>query len=213
LPEWRARAAALGLDDAALASLLHGRGRTVVPAPGTPAAEALFTRLASPTGLTARAASFGRREVLQAIAASLPEGGAIDEIVALSEAFLTSQHVIPLDAPVGLRTSDVIRRTDGRVVAAHVDEQRWTTPEMLATERGVINTAIDRQDDRVGIARLDHVEAALAAQPSLSHEQLHMVRQLTTSGMGVETVEGVAGSGKTYALAAPTTPGLPPGTE
>jgi conjugative relaxase-like TrwC/TraI family protein len=200
LPEWRARAAALGLDDAALASLL--RGRTAVPAPGAPAAEALFTQLASPTGLTARAASFGRREVLQAIAASLPEGGTIDRIVELADAFVTSEHVVPLDAPVGLRASDVIRRTDGRVVVAHVDEQRWTTPEMLATERAVINTAVDRLHDRVGIALLDHVEAALAARPSLSHEQVHMVRQLTTSGMGVETVEGVAGSGKTYALAA-----------
>jgi ATP-dependent exoDNAse (exonuclease V) alpha subunit len=202
LPEWRTRADALGLDAAALAALLDGHGRVVVPAPGTPAAGALFVQLASPIGLTAHAASFGRREVLQAIAARLPAGGTIDQIVELTDAFLVSEHVIPLAAPTGLRTSDVLRRADGRVVAVHVDEQRWTTPEMLATERAVITTALDREHDGVGIARRDHIEAALSERPSLSDEQVCMVCQVTASGAGVDAVEGVAGSGKTYALAA-----------
>ena len=122
------RADALGLDDAALASLLHAGPGGVRPVPGTPAADALFVQLASPTGLTACSASFGRREVLQAIAARLPGGGTIDQIVKLAEAFLTSSHVVALGSPAGLRTSDVIRRADGRLVAVHVDEQRWTTP-------------------------------------------------------------------------------------
>ncbi len=202
LPEWRARADALGLDDTALAALLHGHGRTAVPVPGTPEADAFFVQLASPTGLTTRAASFGRREVLQAIAARLPAGGTIDQIVGLADAFLAAEYVIPLDTSTGLRTSDVIRRADGRVVAVHVDEQRWTTPEMLATERAVINMALDRQHDHVAVAHPLHVDAALAARPSLSDEQVRMVRQLTTSGAGVDAVEGVAGSGKTHALAA-----------
>jgi conjugative relaxase-like TrwC/TraI family protein len=202
LPEWRARAAALGLDDTALASLLHAGRGAARPEPGTPASEALFVQLASPIGLTARAASFGRREVLQAIAGRLPAGGTIDRIVELAEAFLASDRVVALGAPSGLRSSDVIRRADGCVVAVHVDEHRWTTPEMLATERAVINTAIDRQHDRAGVADPNHVEVAVAARPSLSHEQVRMVRQLTTSGAGVDAVEGVAGSGKTYALAA-----------
>ena len=70
--EWRARASALGFDDAAITELLHSSGRVAAPMPGTPAAEILFAELASPTGLTAHAASFGRREVIQAIAAGLP---------------------------------------------------------------------------------------------------------------------------------------------
>jgi conjugative relaxase-like TrwC/TraI family protein len=202
LPEWRTRATELGLDDASLAALIHHGGRTAVPAPESAAAAVLFEQLASEHGLTARSASFGRREVLQAIAASLPNGGAIDEIVELGDAFLNSEHVIPIGPRAGLRTSDVIRRTDGRIVALHVDESRWTTPEMLATERSVIATALGRQHERAGIARRDHVEAALTARPSLSDEQTAMVRQLTSSGAGVDAVEGVAGSGKTYALAA-----------
>jgi conjugative relaxase-like TrwC/TraI family protein len=200
--EWRARAQALGLDDATLASLLDRGGRAAVPVPGTPAAEALYTRLASPNGLTARSASFGRREVLQGIAAGLPEGGTVEEILELAAGFLASEHVIRLSSPHGLRTSDVIRRTDGRVVAVHVDEARWTTPEMLATERAVINSALTRQHDQVGFARVDHTEAVLAAHPMLSREQIAMVRRLTATGAGVDAIEGVAGSGKTYALAA-----------
>ena len=200
--EWRARASALGFDDAAITALLHSGGPVVAPMPGTPVAEILFAELASPTGLTAHSASFGRREVFQAIAAGLPAGGTVDQIVELADAFLDSEHVIPLQSRIGLRTSDVIRRSDGRVVAVHVDEHRWTTPEMLATERSVIVTAIDRHHDGVGVAHDDHIESALRARPSLSHEQIAMVRQLTTSGAGVDAVEGVAGSGKTYALAA-----------
>ena len=73
---------------------------------------------------------------------------------------------------------------------------------MLATERSVIVTAIDRHHDGVGVAHDDHIESALRARPSLSHEQIAMVRRLTTSGAGVDAVEGVAGSGKTHALAA-----------
>jgi conjugative relaxase-like TrwC/TraI family protein len=202
LPEWRERAQELGLDGASLAALIHHGGPAVVPVPESAAAAALFEQLVSERGLTARSASFGRREVLQAIAASLPDGGTIDQIMELGDAFLSSQHVIPIGPRAGLRTSDVIRRTDGRIVALHIDESRWTTPEMLATERSVIAMGLGRQHEFVGIAQGKHVEAALAARPSLSDEQVAMVRQLTGSGAGVDAVEGVAGSGKTHALAA-----------
>jgi conjugative relaxase-like TrwC/TraI family protein len=202
VPAWRARATALGLDDKALERVLFRAGRGAVPQPGTPAADDLFALLASPGGLTARSASFGRREVLQAIAAALPTGGTVEQILELADGFVASSHVVPLGTREQLRTSDVIRRGDGRIVAAHVDEQRWTTPEVLATERAVIETAIGRRHAGVGIARREDVRAAIDERPSLSGEQVRMVEQLTSSGAGVDAVEGVAGSGKTYALAA-----------
>ena len=74
LPEWRARSAALGLADDGLAAVLFRAEAGVIPQPGTLGTERLFALLASPRGLTARSASFGRREVLQAIAAALPTG-------------------------------------------------------------------------------------------------------------------------------------------
>ena len=201
LHEWRERARNLGLDEQAMAAMLDRCVVADVPCPGSAPADLLFDQLAAPTGLTARSASFGRREVLQAIGAALPNGGDINEILEIADAFLTSDRVVALD-PGGLCTGDVIRRRDGAVVVTHVDEARWSTPEMLATERAVIEAALGRQDAGVGVARHDHVQTAIDCRPSLSGEQIRMVCQLTTSGAGVDPVEGVAGSGKTSALAA-----------
>ncbi len=202
LPEWRARAHALGCGDAVLAAVPHRGGIVQVPAPRSPGAELLFEWLASPDGLTERSASFGRRDVLQAISSAFPQGGDVTDILSLTDAFLASAWVVPLQ-PVGLQTRDVIRRRrDGALVALHVDAARWTTPEMLATEQQVITSAIRRQHDRAGEASPGHVRVALAARSSLSEEQARMVERITRSGFGVEVVEGVAGSGKTYALGA-----------
>ncbi len=46
------------------------------------------------------------------------------------------------------------------------------------------------------------VQAAMVARPMLSGEQEAMVRTICGSGAGVDIVEGVAGAGKTFALAA-----------
>ena len=200
LPEWRARADGLGIDSRRLSAVL-GRGASAQRS-GVPNVEMLFHRLASPTGLTKQSASFGRREVLQAICAALPQGADIRDIVALTDEFLASRHAVPLHASPGLRSSDVIRRTDGAVVATHVDELRWTTPEMLATERRLIDTAVEREHDGVGVTSREAVTTAISTRRSLSSEQVRMVRTVTGSGAGVEVVEGVAGSGKTHALGA-----------
>jgi conjugative relaxase-like TrwC/TraI family protein len=199
VPEWRARAEALGLDDAVLAGLVGRAGPPRSPVPGTDAAEALFATLASPEGLTAQASTFGRREVIQAICSALPHGGDIADVLTLTDAFLTSEHVVALSHTVELRACDVIRRLDGTVVPAHLDEGRFTTPEMIATEQRLVASALHRRHGGFGVERVD---AALAARPALSAEQRAMVRRVTGSGAGVEVVEGAAGSGKTFGLAA-----------
>ena len=202
LPEWRERARSLGLDDQALADLVGGASGVEVPEPGTAAADELFAALAAPDGLTAQVATFGRKEVLQAICDRLPAGADIDQVIALAKAFVASDHVVSIGVPDRLWISDVLRRLDGTVVPAHLDLLRWTTPEMLATENRLIEGALSRAEDRVGIAGSDHVVAAIAARPTLSDEQTAMVEKLTGSGAGVDVVVGVAGSGKTFALAA-----------
>lgn len=119
-----------------------GTGREVrVPVAGTAEAEELLAVLASADGLTAKASTFGRREVLQAICSALPDGGDFPDIVALAEAFLGSEHVLALGRPSVLRSCDVIRRADGRVVPSYADEARFTTPEMLAVERDLLASA------------------------------------------------------------------------
>jgi conjugative relaxase-like TrwC/TraI family protein len=200
-PEWRERARNLGLDEQTLAAMLDRCVVATVPHPTSAEAEVLFDRLAAPTGLTARSASFGRREVLQAISAALPNGGHISEILELADAFLTSPHVVALDHS-GLRTGDVIRRRDGAVVITHVDEARWTTPEMLATEARLIDCALQRREEGVGVADGESVRAAIRSRSSLAGEQVRMLRSITQSGAGVDVVEGAAGTGKTYVLRA-----------
>ena len=155
LPEWRARAAALGLDDEAL------RRHSSVPAPalcrepGTQRPSALFAPLASPTGLTARSASFGRREVLQAIAARLP--AAERSTRSSSWPRRSSPRVTSLRSvrPPGCG-SDVIRRARrpyrrrprGRAALDHTRDARHRTR--------VIDTAVGRPRMRRH-RRRDHV--------------------------------------------------------
>jgi conjugative relaxase-like TrwC/TraI family protein len=201
-PEWRARAEEIGLDAGCLSDVLGRHNPVRAARPRLPDAATLFSRLASPRGLTEKSASFGRREVLQAICQAMPQGADIGEVIGLADAFFASRHAVPLGRQSGLRSSDVIRRGDGAVVATRVDEQRWTTPEMLATERRLIDAALDRREDGVGVTSREAVTTAIKARPSLSEEQIRMVRTVTGSGAGVEVVEGVAGSGKTHALGA-----------
>ncbi|HLJ07700.1 MAG TPA: AAA family ATPase, partial [Acidimicrobiia bacterium] len=170
--------------------------------PGTTAAEELFAALAAPDGLTAEVSTFGRKEVLQAICDRLPAGADIGQVVALASEFVGTDHCVSIGVPERLWTNDILRELDGTVVPAHRDLLRWTTPDMLATETRLIDGARSRADDGVGIAGSDHVTAAVAARPTLSAEQRAMIERLCGSGAGVEVVVGVAGSGKTFALAA-----------
>ncbi len=202
LPEWRQRARTLGLDDEALAGLVGRAAPSRVPEPGTDAAEELFAALSAPDGLTAEVSTFSRKEVLQAICDRLPAGADVGQVVALAKAFVASDHVVAIGVPERLWTSDVLRRLDGTTVPAHLDLLRWTTPEMLATENRLIDAAVGRRDDLVGMATAESVHAALVARPLLSHEQVAMVEHLTRSGTGVDVVVGVAGSGKTFGLGA-----------
>lgn len=85
--------------------------------------------------------------------------------------------------------------TDGSV-------ERWTTPEMVATEHRLLHLVEGTQRGQAGRTQPDALAAALARRPTLEPEQEAMVRQICESGAGVDLIEGIAGSGKTFALAA-----------
>ncbi len=199
LPAWRERADAFGLTDQTLAGVVD---RTTVidpPEHGTPAAERLYRWLASPDGLTRSVSTFGQRDVIKAICNALPGGGRVDQVLDLVNGFVESGHV------VAVRVDDraaVIYRQDGVVIGARTDEYRWTIPEMLDTERRLLASALARRTTQVGIADPAAIDAAVESRASLTGEQTEMVRAICSSGDGVEIVEGVAGAGKTFALAA-----------
>jgi conjugative relaxase-like TrwC/TraI family protein len=162
----------------------------------------LWQRLVVEEGLTESASTFGRRELLQQVAGQLPAGAPVDYVEQVADAFLThdSDLLVTLGPTRGQLTSiDVIRRADGRVVPAEVDERRYTTKGLLLTEQRAINRALDRHDAGVAVADDRHRDLAVRRR-TLTQEQQAMVHRLAGSGAGVEVVVGKAGTGKTYAL-------------
>ncbi len=169
-------------------------------------AEGMLELLSGPEGLTKQISSFSRRDVLRAIAQELGQGGSVELIESLADGLLASERVVPLQGPASHRSGDVIavrgQGGDGKLKAVPTDLERWSTPEMLATEASLLLGASARCRASVGLASREAVESAIARRPILqnSSEQRAMVEQLASSGAGVEVVRGKAGSGKTTAL-------------
>lgn len=195
LPEWEERAERLGLSSEDLEATL---GREEFHGVDLVEQARLERDLAAPGGLTAQASTFSRREAIQGVCGQLSSGAAVVDVEAMAGRFLVSDEVVPLDGagPLGrFRLSD-------SPIAAGTHESRYSTIEMLATERRVIECAVARRLDHVAVVRPAVLSAALKARPSLHPDQAAMVARLATSGAGVELVVGKAGTGKTYALGA-----------
>src|SRR5262249_18042492 len=149
-------------------------------------------------GLTAKSATFGRREVIEGLCDALPAGGRIEDILEMADEVLASEFVVQLGRP-----DDVALRTqNGRPLPSGRASERFSTPEMVQIEQQLMASAARRLDDEAGIVRPTDIAVATGARPTISDEQRRMVDYLCSSGCGVDIVEGVAGSGKTYALAA-----------
>jgi conjugative relaxase-like TrwC/TraI family protein len=187
--EWRERAASFGLDDAAIAATQ----RRVDAMPAIDVA-AVFDALSSPEGLTAKRSTFGRKQVIEGVCGALPTGAPIERVLRLVDDYLASEHVVALTATA----TPSLRVAGGHLVPAGAAEAQWTTPDMVAIEQRLLAQTEARRNDAVGLA---DPAVAIAAR-SLTDEQRRMVEQVCKSGAGVDVIEGVAGAGKTYALAA-----------
>jgi conjugative relaxase-like TrwC/TraI family protein len=224
LPEWRARAAALGLTAEKIAAIVGSNDAARHPLTDEAVAK-VVAELAAPTGVTAHSSTFTRRDVVLALCERLGVSADAAAVESVADAFLATPAVVALrtmPAPMGGRA--VIRIASGRVVPAVPDECRFTTEEMLATEHQVIAGCLQRnalahvpapgqrevthqlEDGSYVVVRRPEpvaealVDDALRARPSLSDEQSEMVRRLTTSPDVVVVVRGHAGTGKTSAL-------------
>jgi conjugative relaxase-like TrwC/TraI family protein len=188
--EWHARAEQLGLDADTRAKLFK-QGSSAPPSRN----ELLraVRDLLGEDGLTAQSPVFDRRDALRGWCAQLPSGAPVSAVEQLADQLLTQRIVIPIDAPVS-----ALQPGAERSFARH------TTHDMLAVERHVLHTALARRGARVAIADPVALSEALTARPSLSAEQVAMVRRLTSSGAGVDVVIGKPGTGKSHALAAAT---------
>jgi conjugative relaxase-like TrwC/TraI family protein len=171
---WAEKAAEVGLDRDRLRAVL-GRERQ--------APEGQVEMAAVVEKLTAHASHFDRRDVIQAVAASLPAGAPGDEVAELADMLLAAPEVIRVgESPKG---------------------DRFTTRAIWDLERRALVAVEGMASRRDRSAVGDPVVARVLAQrPSLKPDQRAMVERLLGGGEGLVVVIGEAGSGKTYALAA-----------
>ncbi len=201
---WEAKAAEVGFSPEHLGLVLD-RVPTMVPEEvPTPGHSALAADLLSPSGLTAKASTFDRRDLLRAVAERMPAGATVAQIEATADQVLTHPEVVTLIAPsetIGALGSTVIRRDDGKVISTvNLDEGRWSTIELVNLERRLVHHALSRIGEGAGIAPPELLDAALRRRRNLAYEQSLMVQHLTSSGNGVDVVSAAAGTGKTYTL-------------
>jgi conjugative relaxase-like TrwC/TraI family protein len=198
--DWDARLAALGFDGPARAACYD---RQPAPALVTDTdRRRLSAHLASAAGVSAHAATFDRRDVLQHVATWAEDRLGAAEIQDLADEFLASEHVVALDARPEGRGADVIRRRDGRTVSSVTGEPVYSTPAILAAEQRILDAFAAGLDGAHGRVDDAQAAAAVAARPGLGADQVTMVHAVCTSGDQVQCVLGPAGSGKTFALAA-----------
>ncbi len=86
-------------------------------------------------------------------------------------------------------------------LGAVAGEVRYTTREMMAVEKRLLDVIEQSREDRRHIARPSTVEAVLAGHLELSDEQKAAVRHLTEAPGAVQVLSGLAGTGKTLVLA------------
>ena len=177
--QWRARAAAVGLDADRPAELGAEPGPQSVPT-GSP--DELAARLAGPHGLTEHRSSFDRRDVIRAVAEAAGAGDTPDRLAAHADRLL--EH--PGFTPTGTSS-----RHAGPL---------YSTVELIRIEKELLARAGRPTTGPVAVCPDRIIDAVIAARPTLSAEQQHMVRALCGSGDATAVVIGRAGTGKTFAL-------------
>lgn len=198
---WQAKAAEIGWDPSDLVLAIDRVPRDAV----TANTESLAEDLLSPDGLTKQASSFDRRDLLRGICDRLPPGATVADIETMADQVLDQREAVRLVATggPGLLSSNVIRRTDGTIVAAAgVGEARWSTAELISIERHVVDRSTARADEGTCVVDGHVIADVMARRPTLAAEQAEMVGRLCMSGNGIDVVCAAAGTGKTYTLGA-----------
>ena len=166
----RARAAEHGLGARELAALVLGPAR----APEIPDPRRVSCELAGAGGLTDKQNTFAKREAVMAWAAAHGQGAPAEAVERAAAQFLGR---------------DDVHRAVGR----------FTTSDLLAHEHAIVRGAQGRRGEGAGIVDRALVDAVLASSPfAPTAEQARVIHGLTSSGHGVETVEALAGTGKTF---------------
>jgi conjugative relaxase-like TrwC/TraI family protein len=179
---WRAELAEQGVGEHQLTEVCSdGRGR---PASRTEL-DAALDGLSGPDGLTGQVSAFTRTDVVDALAKRLPVAPSAQEALTQVEG-AASRFLEERAVRVG---------RDHRLAV-----DRFSTPELLALERHLVDGATGRTDERCAVVRPEVLRQVLDRHSTVGEDQAAMVRDLTQGGAGVAVVVGRAGSGKTWAL-------------
>jgi len=178
----RARAAEHGLGRRDLERLQASRPRTENRSEAD-IARAGAMRLSGPEGLTAQHNTFARRHALAELAGEFTQGAPLAQVERATSSYLDRESVVALD------------RVEG--------ERRFTTRDLLACERAIVDGAERRACEAIGVLEPRRARLALAhlAEP-LSEEQAAAARSLIGDGQGVSVLQALAGTGKTRVLGA-----------
>jgi len=174
----RARAAEHGFGQVELTALQECPAARVK----RPDLAQLAARLSGPQGLTARHNTFTRRHAIAQIAGAFAQGATAAELQVVTNGYLADRGV--------LRVSQE-------------SEVRYTTLDLLASERQIIDGAERRSHARAGVVSAEQVDRVLTRyEPALNDDQAAAVRAITGSGRGVDVVQALAGTGKTTMIGA-----------
>ncbi|WP_404871065.1 MobF family relaxase (plasmid) [Kitasatospora griseola] len=156
---------------------------------------ALAERVFDPeTGLTSKHKAFSRAQALAEVARALPPGlvGPLELETLTDQVLAEAGHAIAL---ADLHASH------------HSNAARYTTLDVLAAEQVIATQARERIGDLAAALHPLEAEQRVAAYEQqhrlvLGAEQRAAVLRLLAAGLGVDTVQGLAGAGKTTMLAA-----------
>jgi hypothetical protein len=175
----RVRAAEHGLGKAELDTLARLPAAAVS---GRLSERELADTLFSPVGLTANQNSFHDRDVIAAVAQAAHQGAPTAGLLAMAERLLKHPEVVSIPASL---------------------DRRFTTLELLAAEHRVIDHAARGRNRGAGVLSDEHADAVLGQlEQTLSEAQEQTVRAIVGSGHRIDSVEALAGTGKTTSAGA-----------
>ena len=175
---WRDEAAELGWTAVDLTAVL---GASSTPIVDTDETISVFEQLSSAEGLTERASTFDRRDVICRLFNELPAGVSAAMVLDLADTYL--------------ERPDVVALTETERCG-----NRYSTAELLALETQVLQQCHDGLDASAPTVDWHTVMLALDDRPSMSHEQGQAVLAITTSGNAVDVMIAGPGTGKTFSL-------------
>lgn len=177
-PRWREVAAAHGIQPQIAQEL---RREPVARNPERLYQQALGSALET---ITNQSSTFGKKDVLRHMAEQLQTCGVGAKGIRhfVNGTLTTSPDIVCL----------------GRIQ----EEIRFTTREMLATEKRLLQIAQASRNDQSHVIAEKALQASMRQHPNLNDEQRQSMDHLTRSAGSIQVLSGMAGTGKTQTLAA-----------